>query len=328
MMPPGQLAPYHSHSRGFVMNAARLALHLAVVLAIPGLWDFASTPASAASAFAQALGGSSGNPGTWASEGFKTDTQNHTALAESSGQGIGGNWSALAFSDSDPRVQPTLVTLKASADTAASAGLPIREDFLGIQPAVVAFAKASWTDTVKLHVSGPQPFEAFDHQLYFYAHVEGRASLNTVSFLRMQIGEASQQTTFVGAALNTQQLFYDDLKIKYPASILSDLLGVSFYLDLTLSVSAVNDREMGFINGSADFSNTAVLDAVYLGDPDGNPVPVVPGLQLVGDSGLVYPVLPLPVPEPSSFLLALLGAAIVEFTRGQQVLPPHRNSLH
>ena len=59
------------------------------------------------------------------------------------------------------------------------------------------------------------------------------------------------------------------------------------------------------VAGSADFSATAVLEAILLFDASGNPVS---GYTVTGESGTVYPTAA-PVPEPATLAALGLGAA-------------------
>jgi hypothetical protein len=62
---------------------------------------------------------------------------------------------------------------------------------------------------------------------------------------------------------------------------------VTYRMDLSVGTqSTLAPGESAFVN----YSHTAFLPPIYIGDANGNPIPQLAGLRLVGSSGLNYPV--------------------------------------
>jgi hypothetical protein len=74
----------------------------------------------------------------------------------------------------------------------------------------------------------------------------------------------------------------------------------------TLSLTLSGGTDLNNQDGSSDFSDTVVLNSVYLGDADGHPLPGSDRIHVVGDLG-VYAGFSSATPEPTAWALMIMG---------------------
>jgi hypothetical protein len=94
------------------------------------------------------------------------------------------------------------------------------------------------------------------------------------------------------------------LQIQF-AILATELQNAPATLDLSLSVATSNTINSGE-SADLDFFHTAFLLPIVISDMEGNPVPELAGLRIVGSSGHEYPVTM--IPEPVGGALLAIGA--------------------
>jgi hypothetical protein len=180
-----------------------------------------------------------------------------------------------------------------------------------------AGAFASVTDF--LNYDNPQlvttDFLGLNPFIYFIVGVEGSVDNKMNSDLGIGALSSSGQSYVTDVPLNGPGSFSQTAVLRLPGNALlpacaqDDPDCVEFTPSFTISLTVSGGTDRDNVDGSSDFFHTVVLNSVYLGDAQGNPLPGSDRVHIVGDFG-VYPGFSASVPEPATWALMLAGLAV------------------
>jgi hypothetical protein len=163
-----------------------------------------------------------------------------------------------------------------------------QEDPLGVS--AFANASATWADT--LRIDNPEVLVDFPEwpiiaNVYFRPQARGTILNGRADFssylLYYDEGTPLESYESKSASSNGTGLLRLP-KQTIPLVYVSE--GVVVELQLTAGAGTDPSRP----DATVDFSHTAYLPPIFIGDADGNPIPQLAGLRLKGDSGNYYPV--------------------------------------
>jgi hypothetical protein len=217
---------------------------------------------------------------------------------EDEGSG-GGSYDASAAISVDINDDLEIISLSAGASATAPAPEPP-------SGGVGAFATVRWRD--RLRIQNPDYFRPYAGLTFFYfkPHISGQVTgeLGHADF-SVALWDAASGELRAGTRLDfTEPGSYDkrpglSLNTNIFENIAGDMAEVDFQMMLHVRASSLPGGVTQ--HSSADFTHTASLGPIYIADANGNYVPGSEHIQLVGSSGIVYRVEPLPTPLAADF---------------------------
>jgi hypothetical protein len=149
---------------------------------------------------------------------------------------------------------------------------------------VSAKAEAVWADA--LTVDTPNLDNIGDAFLYFRPFAHGRHSIGGSADYYVAVSNPLTADIFADDLLSTESTAADTLQAQLAIPIYRFLAPVSFYMSLSVRANAATTPGEAF----ALYGDTAWLPPIFIGDANGNPLPALAGMHIVGESGRAYPV--------------------------------------
>ena len=172
-------------------------------------------------------------------------------------------------------------------------------------------ATARWTDVLRLDNPDLVDVSVLGTAFFFFVTgCSGTLGSNGEADFGVQLFDDMRLTHFAGAGEQHASSLFKVEGVAFAP--IGDILPPMFLeMFVAVSVSAPEGT-----SAFADFSHTATLGTIYIGDANGNFLPGTENIHLIGESGVVYDVRPFTVPEPSTAVLALIGLVFVAVRRG------------